>query len=79
MMTLTFLTVSMSVSLTRVRLGGNLGTTSFSKHTHLNSTPTKNQRGEQAVIPKISKLFTLSQGEGSNTKLGGLLTVVLLN
>ena len=66
----------MSVSLTKVCLGGNLGTTSFSKCTHLNSTLTKNHRGEQAVIPKISKLFTLSQGKCSNTKLGGLLTVV---
>ena len=53
--------VSMRVSLVRVCLGGNLGTASFSSNpTHLNSTPTNNQRGERAPVPKISKQFTLS-------------------
>ena len=53
--TFMLLTVSMSVSLVRVCLGRNLGTTTFDNPTHLNSTPTNNQRGEQAPVPKVSK------------------------
>ena len=37
---LTLLIVSMSVSLVRVSLGGNLGTMSFDNPTHLHSAPT---------------------------------------
>ena len=56
-----FLSVSMRVPPNRVCLGGNLGTASFSSNpTHLNSTPTNNQRGERAPVPKISEQVTLS-------------------
>ena len=55
-----FLSVSMRVPPKRVCLGGNLGTASFSNPTHMNSTPTNNQRGERAPVPEISKQFTLS-------------------
>ena len=71
-----FLSVSMRVSPNRVCLGGNLGTTSFSDHADLNSTPTNNQRGEQAAFPKISERFALSWAKGSNTRLGGLLPIM---
>ena len=50
----------MTVSLAKVCLGGNLGTTIFSKLTHLISTPTNNHRHEQAAVPKISNPFTLA-------------------
>jgi hypothetical protein len=56
------LTVSMSVSLVQVCLGRNLGTTTFDNPTHRNSTPTNNQRGDQAPVPKISKHFAVRQG-----------------
>ena len=61
-MALLLLTVSMSVSLVRACLGGSLGTTSFNNPTYLNSTPTNNQRGDQAPVPKISKPFVMRRG-----------------
>ena len=66
----------MSVSLVKVHLGGNFGTATFNKLTHLNSTPTNNQRDDQAAVPKISNQFTLAWDKGSNTLLGGLLPIV---
>ena len=56
------LTVSMSVSLVRACLGRNVDTTSFDNPIYLNSTPTNNQRGYQALVPKISKPFVMRQG-----------------
>ena len=60
MMALMLLTVSMSISLLRVWLGGNLGTPSFRNPTQLNSTAMSNQMGEQSLVPKISNQFILS-------------------
>lgn len=50
----------MSVSLGKVCLGGNFGTTIFNKLKHLISTPMNNHRDEQAAVPKISNQFTLA-------------------
>lgn len=61
-MVLMLLTVSMSVSLVRACLGRNVDTTSFDNPIYLNSTPTNNQRGYQALVPKISKPFVMRQG-----------------
>ena len=70
------LTVSMTVSLVRVCLGGNLGTASFRNPTQLNSTPTNSQRSEHAPVHKISKHFILSGDKGSNIWLGGLHAIM---